>query len=108
MAGVIHVLCGPAGSGKTGRLLGRFLERARSAPGAALWLGPTGRAVEAVRGRVLGEAAGLCGSRLCTFRGLVDEVVRANDPLARPLSDVQRRLLAEEVVAGLDGQGQVS
>src|SRR5437764_865117 len=108
MTAGVHILCGPAGSGKTERFLGRFLEVARCAPGVALWLGPTRRAVQAVRGRLLERVRGLCGSRLCTFQDFAEEVLRDNDPRARLLSNIQRRLLVEEVVARLEEQGEVS
>src|SRR5947209_1051813 len=108
MTAAVHILCGPAGSGKTGRLLERLRTVVRDAPGSALWLAPTRRSVEGVRQRLLAGLAGLWGFRLCTLADFVDSVLGDNDPLARPLSDVQRRLVVEEVVADLDGAGQVS
>src|SRR5207302_5673814 len=37
-----------------------------------------------------------------------DEVVRVNDPAARPLSHVQRRLLADDIVADLHARGRLT
>src|SRR5262249_35823438 len=37
-----------------------------------------------------------------------DEVIRCNDPAARPLSHLQRRLLADDLVAELHAKGQLS
>src|SRR2546430_62703 len=99
MSATVHILCGPAGSGKTARLRERYRALAAD-PGAALWLGPTRRAVEAVRESLL-DGPSLLAPRLLTFQDFADEIVRANDPAARPLSDVQRRLLIEEIVAEL-------
>jgi ATP-dependent helicase/nuclease subunit B len=99
MSATVHILCGPAGSGPTARLLDRYRAVAAD-PGAALWLGPTRRAVEAVREALL-DGPSLLAPRLCTFQDFADEIVRANDPDARPLSEVQRRLLVEDIVAEL-------
>ena len=63
MAAAVHVLCGPARAGKTRRMLERYRARLADAPGSALWLGPTVRAVEALRERLLQETAASC------FRG---------------------------------------
>src|SRR5207302_1168725 len=89
MTAAVHLLCGPAGSGKTGQLLGRLHAWARRVPGSALWLGPARRGVEDLRGRLLQGLPGLWGFRLCTFHDLGEELLREEDPLARTLSDVQ-------------------
>ena len=108
MAAAVHVLCGPAWAGKTRRLLERYRACLADAPGGALWLGPTVRAVEALRERLLQETPALCCPRLTTFHDVLQEIVRVNDPEARPLTAAQRRLLAEEVVAELAGGGRLS
>jgi ATP-dependent helicase/DNAse subunit B len=109
MAAAVRVLCGPAGSGKTQRLIERYQSAVRSDPlGAALWLGPTHRAVEAGRPRLYAGLGGCVGARALTFQDFADELVRVNDPAARPLSHVQRRLLAEDIVAELHARGRLS
>src|SRR5438132_9455231 len=98
MSATVHIHCGPPGSGTT-----RLLERYRAAAanrGAALWLGPTRRAVEAGRESLL-DGPCLIGPRLFTLQDFAEEVIRVNDAVARPLSDVQRRLLADDLVADL-------
>ena len=50
----------------------------------------------------------LLAPRLFTFQDFAEEIVRANDPAARPLSDVQRRLLAEDIVADLHREKALS
>jgi ATP-dependent helicase/DNAse subunit B len=108
MAATVHVLCGPAGSGKTEALLARFRARCRLAPGTALWLGPTRRAVDALRERLLGGPGVCLTVHLLTFQDFAEALIRANDPAARPLSDAQRRLLTDEIVADLHSHGELS
>jgi ATP-dependent helicase/nuclease subunit B len=108
MTAAVHILCGPAGSGKTGRLLDLFRQRTRCAPGTTLWLPPTRRAVDAVRSRLLQDGAALWGARLCTFQDFVENIVRCNDPRTQELSGVQRRLLVEDVVAHLQQRRMLS
>ena len=59
MAAAVRVLCGPAGAGKTRRLIERYRACLADRPGGALWLGPTVRAIEALRERLLEESAAL-------------------------------------------------
>ncbi len=108
MAAAVRVLCGPAGAGKTRRLIERYRACLADRPGGALWLGPTVRAIEALRERLLEESAALCCPRLYTFHDVLQEIVRVNDPEARPLTAVQRRLLAEDVAADLSGGGRLA
>src|SRR5262249_40928251 len=77
------------------------------APGTALWLAPTRRAVEAVRRSLLGEASALFGLRLATFSDLITALVEAGSAPATALSDVQRRLLLEDLVADLQQRGEL-
>ncbi len=102
MTAAVHLILGPAGSGKTARLVERCREAVRSGP--ALWLGPTRRHVDAVRVRLFPKEA----PYLLTFQEFADEVVRVNDPQARPLAGVQARLLADAIVAELNTGGEVS
>jgi len=104
----VRILCGPAGSGKTSRLLERYASAVRSHPGGALWLGPSQRSVEALRPRLMSGLGGCLAPGLFTFQDFVEEVIRVNDPSARPLSNLQRRLLANELVAQLHTRGALS
>lgn len=108
MNATIHLLLGPAGSGKTTRLRERFLARSTAEPGSVLWLAPTRRAADALRLSLLGTRPTLLGLPLLTFEDFAATLIRANDPLARPLSNVQRRLLADEVIAELHLRGRLS
>src|SRR5262245_18781506 len=108
MTAAVHVLTGPAGSGKTRRLAERYRALAGSGVGAVLWLGPTHRHVEALRERLAGGGAAWLAPNLFTFQDFAEEVVRVNDPAARPLAEAQRCLLTEAVVAELHGRKEVT
>jgi ATP-dependent helicase/nuclease subunit B len=86
-------------------MLERFREQFAVAPESVLWLAPTGRAAKTLRGRLLDEASGL---RSLTFHDMLQQIVQANDPAARLLSGVQRRLLTEDLVAGLSAAGRLA
>ena len=104
MPAAVHVLCGPALPDKTQRLIKRFQSVARK---EALWVGPNYRAIEAIRPCLEG-GTGVCpGQRLSTFQDFADEIVRSNDPRAQPLSHVQQRLLADDIVADLHHRGRL-
>jgi len=103
----VSVLCGRAGSGKTQRLLERYRSAVRAAPGSALWLAPTHRAALTVRQRLANDGQGFLAPNLLTFQDFADEVIRCDDPTARPLPRVQRRLLADDLVAELHAKGQL-
>jgi ATP-dependent helicase/DNAse subunit B len=108
MTATVHILCGPAGSGKTQRLMERYRSVCRQALGAALWLGPTQRNIEALRPRLFAGLSGCLAPNVFTFQDFAEEIIRGNDPSARPLSHVQRRLLADDLLAELHAQGQLS
>jgi ATP-dependent helicase/DNAse subunit B len=108
MTAAVHVLCGPAGAGKTRRLIERFLEVAQSEPGAALWLGSTRRNIEALRQQLLLPGDACLAPQIFTLSDFVAEVIQHNDSAARPLSEVQRRLLTEDVVADLHARGELA
>lgn len=101
-------ICGPAGSGKTSRLWERWLSVIRSKPVAALWLTPTRRRADFLRRRLLNELGGACGARILTLAELADSVVRSNRRQMQPLDHVQRRLLIDDLVAGLRAGGRLS
>jgi ATP-dependent helicase/DNAse subunit B len=106
MSGVVHVVTGPDGSGKTERLLARYRSVARAGVGTAVWLTPTRRAADERR-RQLAPASFLSPG-VFPLQDFVDEVIRVNDPAACPLSDVQRRLLADDLVGQLHAEGELS
>ena len=108
MNAVVYLLCGPARSGKTVRMRERYRAAVRQAIGAALWIGPTNRYIEAIREYLLDGTDSLFAPQLFTFQDFAEEIIRANDPNARPLSNVQRRLLADDIVSQLHSEGELS
>jgi len=104
----VQLFCGPAGAGKTERLLKRYREVARATPGAALWIAPSQRSVDALRRRMLGDGVCLLAPNLLTFQDFVEELIRANDAKARPISDLQRRLLIDDLVVELGLKKELS
>jgi ATP-dependent helicase/DNAse subunit B len=102
----VHILCGPPRSGKTERMLGQFRTRFTVAPESVLWLAPTVRAVEAIRGRL--PVADGVRAPLHTFHEMLQSIIKANAPATRLLTAAQRRLLAEELVAALSTRGRLA
>jgi ATP-dependent helicase/nuclease subunit B len=108
MTAAVYILSGPAGSGKTGRLIERCRSVNRAAFAAALWFVPTRRQAQALRERLVANDCGGVGLRLLTFEDFAAEVIRAHDPVARPLANVQRRLLVDDLVAELHQRKQLA
>ena len=78
MSARLTILCGPARSGKTERLLKRYRRAlAERAPGAALWLAPTWRAATEVRDRLLdGALPGCFAPGVTTFAKFAQAVLQ--------------------------------
>lgn len=101
MTAAVFILCGPSGSGKTRRLLDRFRSLAATSAGAALWLGPNRRTIDALRERLLADGPSHLALNLCTLQEVAEQIIGVNDPAAQPLTHVQRRLLLDDLVAEL-------
>jgi ATP-dependent helicase/DNAse subunit B len=63
--------------------------------------------MEEVRAEIVSSTGSLVGLRMMAFSDFLDDVVRHNDPKARPLSEVQRRLLVDDLLATLHSHGRV-
>jgi ATP-dependent helicase/nuclease subunit B len=115
MAATVHILCGPTGSGKTARLLAEYRQRAQAGLGAALWLAPTGRAGGAVLQRLLAQPQScskappaLLSPQVVALADFAAELIRHHDPVARPLSPVELRLIVAELIAQQHEHGDLS
>src|SRR5581483_9676 len=107
MSATVFLLTGPVASGKTHALLARYRERTTGAIGAALWLAPSERARDAVRGQLVALGGAVLVPNLFTFPDFARHVVRAAEPTARPLPELHQRLLLDDVCAALIRGGEV-
>jgi ATP-dependent helicase/nuclease subunit B len=105
-AATVHILAGPAGSGKTASLLARFRDCTLAAPGTTLWLAPTQRAAAEVRTKLLHMAV-FTDFRIDTFKSLAISVLQTANPEAVWLSAPQRRLLLENTLTELRRENQL-
>jgi len=96
----MKIVCGPARSGKTQRLLAKYRDALRTAsPGTVLWLTPTHLSVAAVQRRLLGTDLAAClAPGVMTFGQLAERILESSPEIERPIGLlVQRRLLGEIV-----------
>ena len=109
MSASVTILCGPARSGKTGLLLGRFREALGQRPfGAALWLGPTWRAAQEVRGRLLdGTLPGCFAPNVMTFANFAELVLRTAGVPIRPVTGLMKRELVRQIIARQSADGRL-
>ena len=79
MPPLVKVLTGPAGCGKTDRLLERYRAVLSTAPpGSTLWLAPTSRAAAEIRSRLLGgKLDGCFAPGISTFARFAETVLHA-------------------------------
>ena len=68
MPAAVHLLTGPAGSGKTARLLECFRAIQTEAFGTALWIVPSRRAADALRPNLAASGFGTAPLSLPGFR----------------------------------------
>jgi ATP-dependent helicase/DNAse subunit B len=106
MPATVHLVLGPPGADRTGRLAAAFRQAAAAGFGSALFLLPTRRHAEQVRER-LTSAPGMLAPHVLDVQAFADELVRLNDPAIRPLPDIDRRLLLDAVLAELKEAGEL-
>ena len=104
MKGRVEVLCGPAGSGKTSRLLGVFRDEllrlhANGTPGQAVWLTPTTRSRREIRRELLDPSLGVCfAPNVLTFDAFAERLLQTTGPGITPLSRVSQRMIARTII----------
>lgn len=111
MPAEIHIITGPARSGKTARLLalvGEELAAARTQGriGTSLLLTPNSRAMDGIRQRLLGSGA-ILGLGLRTFDQFAEALLGGAIEAGRPLSHLQRRGLLASVLGELHAAGKL-
>jgi len=107
MTARVIAITGPAGSGKTARMLARYRKAlSEQAPHSTLWLSPTWRAAANTRDRLMeGELEGCFSPAVMTFDQFAEAVLQASREPVRPLSRLMKRqlvrlLLDDELEAG--------
>ena len=105
----VTILCGPARSGKTERLLARYRETLANGPlGSALWLAPTWRAATEVRERLLEETlAGCFSPGVMTFGNFAEDVLRAAELPIRPMTRLMKRELVRQILFEQSSRGRL-
>ena len=109
----IEVFAGPAGSGKTLRLLSEYgaeLQRAQTElrPGTTLWLAPTIRSCASVKRRLLEQGpAVLFSPNVVTFADFAERILRLAPQHIAPLTAAMRRTLLRRIIGNLLEQKQL-
>ena len=105
----VTILCGPARSGKTERLLARYRAAlAERPPGSALWLAPTWRAAAEVRERLLdGTLAGCFRPGVMTFGNFAEAVLHAAELPIRPMTRLMKRELVRQIIFEQSSRGRL-
>jgi len=102
------ILCGPAGSGKTERLVTEYVEQVRAdGEDTALLLLPTRLACRHLQQRLIVEELlpGVFDAKILTFPQLADVILHANHEAVAQMTEWQRHLLMRWVVAQLREEG---
>ncbi|MFV2067345.1 MAG: PD-(D/E)XK nuclease family protein [Pirellulales bacterium] len=110
MEATVAVVVGPAGCGKTERLLARYRQAIRSGqPGETLWIAPTFRSAADVRDRLLADRFDACFQPgIVTFERFVDSVLDAAEEEIRPIGRPLKRQLIRSLIAEAEVAGQLS
>ena len=100
MPPLVTLLTGPAGTGKTSRLLERYRGAvATSPPGSVLWLAPTSRAAAGIQNRLLGHALTVCFSPgISTFARFTAAILGQSPQPMRPLNSPLKRQLLRQLL----------
>ena len=105
----VTILCGPARSGKTERLLTRYRAAlAGRPPGSALWLAPTWRAADEIRQRLLDETLPGCFlPGVMTFEKFAEAVLHAAELPIRPMTRLMKRELVRQIISEQSSRGRL-
>ena len=106
----VTVHTGPAGSGKTAKLLARYRQAlAQQPPGSVLWLAPTQRAVQELRNRLLNrELAGASSPNIVTFGQFAEAILARSERPMRLLGHWAKRQLVARLLAQATAEKQLS
>jgi ATP-dependent helicase/DNAse subunit B len=96
MPAAIHLILGPSGADRVGRLLAAY-QHAAAQFQTAMLLTPTRRLADQLRDRLTTYVA----PAVLHLQGFADELIRRHDPAIRPHSEIDRRLLLDAVLSEL-------
>ena len=107
MTAKITIVVGPAGSGKTQRLLAEYRRALQAGPvGSALWLVPGGRNVEQLRGSLLTAELPACLRPQCyTFGQFAIAALAASPTPLQALNRLGQRELLRRLIARAERRG---
>lgn len=105
----VHLVVGPAGSGKTTRLLNMYREQLHNAkPASSLWITPSAASRRFLRERLFAEGIEGCFRPNClTFNGLAERILTAAPGAQRFLTSVMRRELLRRIITNAVGRGEL-
>lgn len=101
MKPLTSILIGPAGCGKSTRVLADYAAQlATGRLGAALWIAPSGRAANSIRERIvaLTRSRAVMAPGVHTFAGLATSVVQASRAPVRRIGPLEKRALVARIV----------
>ncbi|MCE5269297.1 MAG: exodeoxyribonuclease V subunit gamma [Planctomycetaceae bacterium] len=109
MSAHVTILCGPARSGKTERLLACYRQSLRQGPaGSGLWLAPNWRVAAEVRDRLLdGTLAGCFAPGVMTFGQFAQSVLRSARVPIRAVNPLMKRELVRQLLAAQSSAGRL-
>ena len=100
MSPILTLLYGPAGAGKTSRLLERYRDAlAAVRPGGVLWLAPTSRAAADIQHRLLSGKLPACFSPgISTFARFTADILKQSPEPMRPLNSLLKRQMVRQLL----------
>ncbi len=109
MQTTVTLLSGPAGAGKTRRLLDRYRGvLAKYTPGGTLWLAPTSRAAADIQHRLLsGELPACFSPGISTFARFTTALLAKSAQAMRPLTTLMKRQLIGQLLEDQRRAGQL-
>jgi len=105
----LSLITGPAGSGKTERVLAVYRAALREGPpGTGLWLTPTWRSAAAARAALLSDMPDGClAPGVMTFAKFAEAVLQVAPAVIRPLSGLMKRQLVRQILAAQHRAGRL-
>lgn len=112
LPGKLHLLLGPAASGKTHQLLGRYhselvAETAQGRLGTLLWLTPSHRARQATRDQLALLGTGIMAPNVHTFEEFAEKLLLYAPTPVTPINRSSVRVLLRRIVGRMAAEGKL-